>query len=56
MITISIEEAQARLSELIEALPPGEEASITRDGRAIARLVIERPAHGPRLPATAKAC
>ncbi len=39
MTTITIEEAQARLSELIAGLAPGEGLVITRDARPIARLV-----------------
>lgn len=39
MITITIQEARANLSEWIHRLAPGEEAIITEDGRPIARLV-----------------
>jgi antitoxin (DNA-binding transcriptional repressor) of toxin-antitoxin stability system len=42
MPTISIEEAQARLPELIQRLAPGEEVLITRDTRPVAKLVGQR--------------
>jgi antitoxin (DNA-binding transcriptional repressor) of toxin-antitoxin stability system len=35
---ITLEEAQARLPELIERLQPGEELIITRDQQPVARL------------------
>ncbi len=38
MTTVTIEEAQAKLGELIAGLAPGEELVITRDTRPIARL------------------
>jgi antitoxin (DNA-binding transcriptional repressor) of toxin-antitoxin stability system len=38
MTKISIEEAQAKLPELIHELPPGEELLITEDDQAVARL------------------
>jgi len=38
MPTIILEETHATLAELIEQLPPGEEASILRDGKPIATL------------------
>jgi len=40
MITISVQEAQARLSELIHRLTPGEEVIITEDDRPVARLTL----------------
>jgi antitoxin (DNA-binding transcriptional repressor) of toxin-antitoxin stability system len=47
MQTISVEEAQSHLSEIIEKLTPGEELVIVRDSRPVARLVGE-PAEQPR--------
>ena len=44
MPMLTIEEAQARLPELIDRLRPGEEVVITRDDRPVARL------SGPPLP------
>ncbi len=41
MSTVTIEEAQAQLAELIEKLRPGEEVLITRDQRPVARLIAE---------------
>jgi len=38
MPTITLEDAQARLAEIIEKLLPGEELVITKDDRAVARL------------------
>lgn len=38
MPTLSIDEVQARLPEVIDQLRPGEEVVITRDDRPIARL------------------
>lgn len=40
MTTITIQEAQANLRDLIHALPPGGEVLITEDDRPIARLVL----------------
>jgi antitoxin (DNA-binding transcriptional repressor) of toxin-antitoxin stability system len=55
MPTVTIEEAQAHLPELIAQLQPGAEVIITRDQRPVARLVGERPhARKPRQPGTAK--
>ena len=39
MATVSIEEAQARLPELIRGLAAGEELVISQGGRAVAKLV-----------------
>lgn len=39
MPTMTIEEAQAKLPELIEALAPGEEIVLTRNARPVAKLV-----------------
>ena len=39
---VTVEEAQAHLSELIDRLGPGEEMVIIRDARPVARLVSER--------------
>ena len=41
MTTISIEEAQARLPEIIDHLNPGEELVILRNRRPVAKLVGE---------------
>ncbi|MEX0712455.1 MAG: type II toxin-antitoxin system Phd/YefM family antitoxin [Pirellulales bacterium] len=39
MTTVTIEEAQAKLPELIEKLLPGEEVVITRDDKPVAQLI-----------------
>lgn len=44
MPTLSIDEAQARLPQLIDELRPGDELVITRGDRPVARLL------GPDLP------
>jgi antitoxin (DNA-binding transcriptional repressor) of toxin-antitoxin stability system len=55
MTTISIEEAQAKLPELIEQLSPGEELLIVRNQRPVAKLVGEAAAsRRPRKPGSAK--
>jgi antitoxin (DNA-binding transcriptional repressor) of toxin-antitoxin stability system len=38
MTAITLEEAQAKLPEVIEKLAPGEELIITRDARPVAQL------------------
>jgi prevent-host-death family protein len=38
MTTVTIEEAQAKLPELIEQLQPGEEMTITDHGQPLARV------------------
>src|SRR5438552_1448050 len=43
MPTVKLEEAQARLSELIETLIPGEELRILKDDWIIAKLTRELP-------------
>jgi len=50
MITIPLEEAQAKLAQLIDALAPGEVLAITRNNQTVAKLVGDRPARSPRRP------
>ena len=38
MTTVTLEEAKARLDELIANLPPGESITITRDQKPVAQL------------------
>ena len=53
--TVTIEEAQAHLVELIDKLTPGEEVVIIRNEQPIARLVGEPPhVRKPRQPGSAK--
>ena len=42
--TITVQEVQARLKELIEQLAPGEELVITDNPQPVAKLVAARPA------------
>jgi antitoxin (DNA-binding transcriptional repressor) of toxin-antitoxin stability system len=55
MVTVTIEEAQAKLPELIGNLSPGEELVILRNQQPVARLVGEPvPKRRPRRPGSAK--
>ncbi len=47
--TITIDEAQAKLKDLIHQLAPGEEVVITENQRPVARLVSESPKPKPGL-------
>ena len=38
-MTLTLEDAQARLSDVIRELPPGEEVAITSGGTTVAKLV-----------------
>lgn len=53
-ITVTLEEAKARLAELIDHLSPGDEIVITRKQQPVARLVSNRPARKPRQPGSGK--
>ena len=55
MSTVTVEEAQAKLPELIDKLVPGEEVIITRNEQPVAKLVgQQRPIRQPRRPGSAK--
>ena len=55
MSTVTIEEAQAKLPELIDKLALGEEVIITRNQQPVARLVgQQRRMRQPRRPGSAK--
>lgn len=43
MNTVSVQEAKARLTELISRLSPGDELVITENDRPIARLISAAP-------------
>jgi antitoxin (DNA-binding transcriptional repressor) of toxin-antitoxin stability system len=43
MQTITVEEAQSRLAEIIEKLPPGEEVVLTRDDKPVATITATPP-------------
>lgn len=53
MASITLEDAQAKLPELIAGLPPGESVAITSNERTVARLVAE-PKRGRRRAGSAK--
>jgi antitoxin (DNA-binding transcriptional repressor) of toxin-antitoxin stability system len=48
MPTVTLEDAQARLPELIAQLQPGEDLIIMRDQQPVARLIAEGPRAPPR--------
>jgi len=50
MTSVSIEEAQAKLKEIIHQLTPGEELVITENEQPVAKLTTEqtKPARPPR--------
>ncbi len=50
MSTITLEEAQNQLREVIRRLPPGGEVTITLDQRPVARLVGVSANEGERRP------
>ncbi|MGH9827947.1 MAG: type II toxin-antitoxin system Phd/YefM family antitoxin [Blastocatellia bacterium] len=54
MSTVTIEEAQARLLEIIHRMRPGEEVVIIEDDQPIARIVPAEPIakREPRQPGT----
>ncbi|HKI35788.1 MAG TPA: type II toxin-antitoxin system Phd/YefM family antitoxin [Gemmataceae bacterium] len=55
MSTVTLEEAQAHLSELIDHLQPGETLVITRNEKPVARLLVEElPKRKPRKAGSAK--
>ena len=47
MLTVSMAEAKARLSELLDRVAAGEEILITRDGRPAARIAAVAPPKQP---------
>ena len=56
MTTVTIEEAQAKLPELIEHLQPGEEMTITKQGRLLAQVKKAGRTSWPCQAGTAKDC
>jgi antitoxin (DNA-binding transcriptional repressor) of toxin-antitoxin stability system len=53
--TLSLEEAQSRLPDLVHKLEPGNDIVITENDRPIARLTVElQPAKRPRQAGSAK--
>lgn len=54
MTIVSIQEAQAKLSELIHQLMPGEEVVITENNQPVARLTAATPSRPGRKLGTLK--
>ena len=55
MSVVTLEEAQAKLAEIIDNLVPGEELTITRDNQPVAKLIgQQRPVRKPRQPGSAR--
>jgi antitoxin (DNA-binding transcriptional repressor) of toxin-antitoxin stability system len=55
MSTVTLEEAQAHLPELIDRLQPGETLVITRKEKPVARLLVEEsPQRKPRKAGSGK--
>ncbi len=54
MTTVTIEEAQARLPEIIQHLRPGEEITITADGEPLAQVKKAGQASRQPQPGTAQ--
>ena len=53
MQTATVEDVQARLPEILDNLGPGREVVITREGKAVAKLVSDLP-WGVPIPGRAK--
>jgi prevent-host-death family protein len=54
-MTVTLEDAQAHLADLVAKAAPGEEIVITQDDKPVARLVAENvPTMQPRVPGSAK--
>ena len=54
-ITITLEEAQAKLKDLVHQLEPGDEIIITENQQTVAKLVSENPQQRqPRVPGLGK--
>jgi prevent-host-death family protein len=51
---VNVHEAKTHLSRLIERVEAGEEITLARAGRPVARLVPYRPQRGPRQPGLLK--
>ena len=54
MSTVTIEEAQAKLSDLIHRLQPDEELVITENNQPVARLIATAPSRPKRKLGTLK--
>ena len=55
MYMVSLEEAQAKLPDIINTLIPGKEIIITRNSQPVAKLIAEKPPiRQPRKPGSAR--
>jgi prevent-host-death family protein len=55
MTTVTLEQAQSHLAELIDRLRPGESVVVTRNDKPVARVTAEQPAgREPRQPGNCK--
>jgi antitoxin (DNA-binding transcriptional repressor) of toxin-antitoxin stability system len=54
MSTLTLEEAQAQLPQLLDDLTPGEEVVITRDGKPVGRLLPPELPKGVPIPGRGK--
>ena len=54
MTKVNVHDAKTRLSEILSRVEGGEEFTIARAGRPVARLVPIREKAGERVPGTAK--
>jgi antitoxin (DNA-binding transcriptional repressor) of toxin-antitoxin stability system len=54
MQTVTLEEAQSRLAEILDKLAPGEEVIVTRDDRPVATIRATPPPRKPRQLGTLK--
>ena len=54
MAQVNVHDAKTRLSEILRSVEGGEEITIARAGRPVARLVPIREKAGERMPGTAK--
>jgi prevent-host-death family protein len=53
--TITVEEAQAKLKELVQQLAPGEEVILTENQQPVAKIVSSKPPQRqPRVPGRCK--
>ncbi len=54
MTTVTIDEAQANLPQVIDRLRPGDEVVVTRNDKVIARILPPELPHGTRVPGRGK--
>ena len=54
MSTVTIQEAQAKLPDLIHKLTPGDEVVITENNLPVAKLVASQPAEARPMPGRGK--